>query len=188
MAIAGLMNPKKADNDVISVGGSKYFSTFYGYYMLEAMAMAGNYQGAMDRISEYWGAMLDLGATTFWEQWNAITPDGEIRDPSMNHYAYGAIGNFLYRRILGMEAIAGGYRKFRVKPLLGGGITWAKGHTHTAYGKTEVGWYVEKEQFHIHVTVPVSTECELVMPSGKVYRITSGQYHYSEKLGKECSI
>lgn len=43
------------------------FSTFYGYYMLEAMAMAGNYQGALDVIREYWGAMIDLGATSFWE-------------------------------------------------------------------------------------------------------------------------
>ena len=70
MAIAGLMDAKKADKEVIRVGGSQKYSTFYGYYMLEALAKAGNYQEALDRISEYWGAMLDLGATTFWEDFN----------------------------------------------------------------------------------------------------------------------
>ncbi len=47
--------------------GANDFATFYGYYMLEALAKAGKYQEAMDIISDYWGAMLDLGATTFWE-------------------------------------------------------------------------------------------------------------------------
>lgn len=161
-------------------------------YILFALADNGHADTAFRLLLQdtcpSWLYCVKMGATTFWEQWDAITPEGEIRDPSMNHYAYGAVGDFLYRRILGMEAIAGGYRKFRVKPLVGGGIAWAKGHTHTAYGKIEVGWYVEKDQFHIHVTVPVSTECELVIPSGKKHRITSGQHHYVEKLGKECSI
>jgi alpha-L-rhamnosidase len=48
----------------------KGFSTFYGYYVLNAMALAENYQGAINSIKEYWGAMLDLGATTFWEDFN----------------------------------------------------------------------------------------------------------------------
>ena len=161
-------------------------------YILFALADNGHADTAFRLLLQdtcpSWLYCVKMGATTFWERWNAITPEGEVRDPSMNHYAYGAVGDFLYRRILGMEAIAGGYRKFRVKPLLGGGITWAKGHTQTAYGKIEVSWYVEEDQFTINVTVPVSAECELVMPSGKKHRITSGQYHYSEKLGKECSV
>src|SRR3546814_817081 len=70
MALVGMMPAKQADNEVLSVGGAANFSTFYGYYMLQAMAKAGNYGGAMDVIREYWGAMLDLGATTFWEDFN----------------------------------------------------------------------------------------------------------------------
>lgn len=70
MSLVGLMDSKKAYTDVLSIGGAKNFSTFYGYYMLEAMAKAGRYQEAMEVISSYWGAMLDLGATTFWEDFN----------------------------------------------------------------------------------------------------------------------
>src|SRR5690606_29396105 len=59
-----------ANDEVLAVGGAKNFSTFYGYYMLQAMAKAGNYKGALNAIRSYWGAMLDLGATTFWEDFN----------------------------------------------------------------------------------------------------------------------
>ncbi len=129
-----------------------------------------------------WLYCVKMGATTFWEQWNAITPEGEVRDPSMNHYAYGAVGDFLYRRVLGLEPTEGGYRKFRVQPLLGGGITWAKGHTQTAYGTITVHWQIEDGQFMIHVDVPVSSKCELVMPSGAVVALTSGSHIYKEPL------
>lgn len=70
MAIAGLMDAKQACNEVVSVGGGKGFSTFYGYYMLEALAKAGEYEKAMEIIKTFWGGMLDLGATTFWEDFN----------------------------------------------------------------------------------------------------------------------
>lgn len=70
MAIAGLMDPQQACDEVVSVGGGKGFSTFYGYYMLETLAKAGEYEKAIDIINTFWGAMLDLGATTFWEDFN----------------------------------------------------------------------------------------------------------------------
>ncbi|MDR3244863.1 MAG: alpha-L-rhamnosidase, partial [Prevotellaceae bacterium] len=64
LALADMLPAKKADEEVISVGGAKDFSTFYGYYMLQAQAKAGNYQAAIDNISRFWGGMLDMGATT----------------------------------------------------------------------------------------------------------------------------
>lgn len=89
LSITGMLNPNKAYEEVLSLGGAKNFSTFYGYYMLEAMAKAGKYQEAMDVISTYWGAILDLGATTFWEDFNMdwlhnagrideLIPDGKV--------------------------------------------------------------------------------------------------------------
>lgn len=70
MTLAGLTDAKKADRDILSFNGGHGFSTFYGYLMLEAMARAEDWQGALDIIRSYWGAMLDLGATTFWEDFN----------------------------------------------------------------------------------------------------------------------
>lgn len=87
MTLAGLTNAKKADKDILSYNGGHGFSTFYGYIMLEAMACAGDWQGALDIIRNYWGAMIDLGATTFWEDFNldwlpnAATGDNALQSP-----------------------------------------------------------------------------------------------------------
>lgn len=70
MALAGLMPAVKANSEVISVGGTQGFSTFYGYYMLQAKALAGDYDAAIENIRTYWGGMLDMGATTFWEDFD----------------------------------------------------------------------------------------------------------------------
>ena len=143
MALAGLMKAEKADKEVLSVGGAKNFSTFYGYYMLEAMAKAGNYQGAMDIISEYWGAMLDLGATTFWEDFNIdwmenaarideLVPEGKV-DVHSSYGGYCYVGfrhsfchgwasgptSWLSRYVLGVQVLEPGCRKVRIEPHLG---------------------------------------------------------------------
>ena len=70
MALAGLGDAAALNRDVMAVDGAKRMSTFYGYYVLQARAKAGDYQGCLDAIRTYWGAMLDLGATTFWEDFN----------------------------------------------------------------------------------------------------------------------
>ena len=143
MALAGLMKAEKADKEVLSVGGAKNFSTFYGYYMLEAMAKAGNYQGAMDIISEYWGAMLDLGATTFWEDFNIdwmenaarideLVPEGKV-DVHSSYGGYCYVGfrhsfchgwasgptAWLSRYVLGVQVLEPGCRKVKIEPHLG---------------------------------------------------------------------
>ena len=157
MALAGLINAEKVDKEVLSVGGSRNFSTFYGYYMLEAMAMAGNYQGAMDVISEYWGAMLDLGATTFWEDFNIewtknaarideLVPEGKV-DVHRNYgdYCYKGFRHslchgwasgptaWLSRHVLGVEVVEPGFKKVRIVPHLGN-LNWVEGTFPTPMG------------------------------------------------------
>ncbi len=157
LSLAGLMNPQKANDEYLAVDGAHGFSTFYGYYMLEAMAKAGNYQGAMDVISEYWGAMLDLGATTFWEDFNIdwlenagrideLVPDGKIDIHSSyggycyrgfrHSFAHGwASGptSWLTRHVLGVEVLEPGARVVRIKPNLGE-LQWVKGTFPTPQG------------------------------------------------------
>ena len=70
MALAGLGDAVALNRKVMAVDGAKRMSTFYGYYVLQARAKAGDYQGCLDCIRDYWGAMLDLGATTFWEDFD----------------------------------------------------------------------------------------------------------------------
>jgi hypothetical protein len=157
MALAGLMKAEKADKEVLSVGGAKNFSTFYGYYMLEAMAKAGNYQGAMDIISEYWGAMLDLGATTFWEDFNIdwmenaarideLVPKGKV-DVHSSYGGYCYVGfrhsfchgwasgptAWLSRYVLGVQVLEPGCRKVKIEPHLGN-LNRVEGSFPTPYG------------------------------------------------------
>ena len=157
MALAGLMKAVKADKEVLSVGGAKNFSTFYGYYMLEAMAKAGNYQGAMDIISEYWGAMLDLGATTFWEDFNIdwmenaarideLVPEGKV-DVHSSYGGYCYVGfrhsfchgwasgptAWLSRYVLGVQVLEPGCRKVKIEPHLGN-LNRVEGSFPTPYG------------------------------------------------------
>lgn len=158
MAIAGLMPPDKACNDYVSVGGPKGFSTFFGYYMLEALAMAGHYDEAMDIISKYWGGMLDMGATTFWEDFDLdwtknagrideFTPEGK-KDIHRDFGAYCYAGfrhslchgwasgptAWMSTHVLGVEILEPGCRRVRVVPHLGK-LQWAEGAFPTEYGQ-----------------------------------------------------
>ena len=127
-----------------------------------------------------WLYEVKMGGTTFWEQWNAILPDGTVRDPSLNHYAYGAVGDFLYRRVLGIEPLEGGYRKYKFCPIIGGGITCAKGKITTPYGNIKASWKIENEVFYAEIDVPVSCKCEFVSPSGEQVTFLSGEHEFSE--------
>ncbi len=157
LAITGMLDPQTAYTDVLSVGGPKNFSTFYGYYMLEAMAKAGKYQEALEIISTYWGAMLDLGATTFWEDFNMdwlqnagrideITPPGKVDI----HAAYGDycyVGHrhsfchgwasgptvWLSQHVLGIQLAGPGGKTFRIRPNLGN-LSFAEGTYPTSLG------------------------------------------------------
>ena len=189
---AGENRQRMADNlnRLVKDNGYRLSTGFPGTpYILFALADNGHKDTAFRLLLQEdcpsWLYCVKMGATTFWEQWNTITPESEIREPSMNHYAYGAVGDFFYRRILGIEATSGGYRNFRVKPVSGGGIGWAKGGVQTPYGMIAVSWHIENDEFTISAEVPVSTECELIMPSGKKIRLTSGIHIHSEKITKE---
>lgn len=161
MAIAGLLEPEQACDEVIAVGGGKGFSTFYGYYMLEALARAGEYEKAMDIIDRFWGAMLDLGATTFWEDFNLDwIPDAAPIDepvPAGKKDIHGDFGAYCYPgfrhslchgwasgpttwlsdHVLGIKIMDVERKKVSIEPHLGK-LNWAKGTYPTPWGIIEV--------------------------------------------------
>lgn len=161
MALTGMVSPEKANKDVLAVGGAKNFSTFYGYYMLQAMAKANNYQGALDVIRNYWGAMLDLGATTFWEDFNMewlpnasrideLVPEGK-KDIHGDYGAYCYVGlrhslchgwasgptTWLTEHVLGIKVVEAGSKTVLVDPHLGD-LEYAEGTFPTPYGNIHV--------------------------------------------------
>ena len=129
-----------------------------------------------------WIYQVRHGATTMWEQWSSIQEDGSIRESSLNHYAYGAVGDFFYRRICGLEATDPGYRRFIVSPLPGGGLTFAKCEHESPFGTIRVRWEIEDGKFKLNVSVPVSCRCEATLPGGETHEFGSGDHAYEVLL------
>ena len=160
LGLSGLLDPHEAAQ-VILANGPEGFATFMGYSMLEALALDGKYAEAQDLISAYWGAMLDLGATSYWENFNyaeaagagridEIVPEGkyDIHADGGDHcyvglrqslcHGWGAgPTTWLSMRVLGIEPAAPGFRKVRIRPHLGR-LEWAEGSFPTPYGVIKV--------------------------------------------------
>ena len=98
MALANLEDAREINTEILTRDGVERMSTFYGYYILEAMAKAGDYDGALKVIRDYWGWMLDLGATTFWEDFdiNDVANSGRIDEliPSTHFDIHGDFGEY----------------------------------------------------------------------------------------------
>jgi len=131
-----------------------------------------------------WLYTVNAGGTTTWERWDALNPDGSIRADtipdmvSFNHYAYGAVGDFFYRRTLGLEPLEAGYGKFQVKPNPGP-LTWAEGSLITKFGKIAIRWERIDGTFTLNITVPEGTECEIVLPNGEAHMVASGSHEFT---------
>ena len=137
-----------------------------------------------------WLYEVKAGATTIWERWDGLDENGQcpIGDDgtdkmiSYNHYASGAVGDFLYRRVAGLEPLEAGYRRFAVRPLVGGGLTWASAWVETPYGRAAVDWKTENGTLSVTVAVPVGASCELTLPDGSHTIYGSGTHTCSCKL------
>lgn len=135
-----------------------------------------------------WLYEVEHGATTVWEGWDAITPDGKIKPLSMNHYAPGAVVSFLFSHCAGIRPTAPGFKKLDIRPVPGGGLTYAKAEYDSVNGKISSDWKIADGQFSITVEVPEKAEADLYLPDGTVYRnATSGRYYceIAGNYGKE---
>ena len=116
-----------------------------------------------------WLYPVTQGATTIWERWDGQKPDGSFQTTEMNsfnHYAYGAIGGWMYNYIAGIadnEAYPG-YKEFLLDPHVGGGLTSAEGHLETMYGRIESRWELKDSTFYYHVEIPVNTSAQVMLP------------------------
>ena len=161
LALGGLRDAKEMYRDVLGRNGHNGVSTFYGYYMLEAMSAAGEGRRALDTVRDYWGAMLDMGATSFWEDFNVAWTNNATRLDALPEAGkkdiHGDFGEFCYpgyrhslchgwsagpaawciNHVLGLEALDAGCRTVRVKPFLGD-LAWAEGALATPRGPVRV--------------------------------------------------
>jgi len=124
-----------------------------------------------------WLYPVTKGATTIWERWDGQKPDGSFQDVGMNsfnHYAYGAIGDWMYRVVAGLEIDeqAPGYKHIVMAPQPGGGLSSAKASIDSMYGKVESGWEIDDKQITVKVDVPVNTRATVRLPGTKLEDVT----------------
>ncbi|MDX1936764.1 MAG: family 78 glycoside hydrolase catalytic domain [Flavihumibacter sp.] len=128
-----------------------------------------------------WLYPVKMGATTIWERWDGIKPDGSFQVPSMNsfnHYAYGAIGDWMYRVAAGLDTktTGPGYQQIVIQPQPGGSFSFVNATLNTYYGKTSSAWKLEGGQLYMDVEVPANTQATVYIPTKDAATITeSGQ-------------
>ena len=135
-----------------------------------------------------WLYPITKGATTIWERWDGIKPDGSFQDPGMNsfnHYAYGAIGNWLYRVVAGIEIDpeSPGYKHFIIRPRPGGGLTSASAKHHSMYGTIESSWKLENRKFSLSVTIPPNTTTTIFLPDARLNEVTESGKPVKNAMG-----
>jgi hypothetical protein len=124
-----------------------------------------------------WGYEVAMGATTMWERWNSIMPDGSFGDVGMNsfnHYAYGAVGDWMYQNIGGIRADRPGYRRSVIAPTVGGGLSSAEGSLDTVYGELSSSWQQTEDGIEMQAGVPVNTTAEVHVPADSRWAVTEG--------------
>lgn len=117
-----------------------------------------------------WFYSINQGATTIWERWNSYSKEeGYNPQPmnSLNHYAYGAIGQWMYERIGGIEPLEPGYKMIRIAPMPGGGLTTAKTSYDSPYGLISSSWNIKDEIFTMDITIPTNTTALVLVPNPK---------------------
>ena len=155
-------------------------------YLCHALSDSGAHDTAsalfMRKDMPSWLYAVKMGATTIWERWDAILPDGTMQHPgmnSLNHYAYGSIGDWMYRKIGGINQLEAGYRRFYVRPMFVRGIEEACTELESPYGRIRSYWSCRNKRIRVEVSVPANTTAMIYLPEREdVQEVGSGDYLY----------
>jgi alpha-L-rhamnosidase len=153
----------------------------------DALVAAGEVDGMYHLLTQpkcpSWLYPVTMGATSMWERWDSMLPDGSINTGDMtsfNHYALGAVADFLHRRVAGLAPGAPGYRTIDVRPIPGGGLTSAAATYRTPHGDAKVSWTRVDGVFSLEVDVPDGCDAVVALPDGSHEQsVAAGTHHFS---------
>jgi alpha-L-rhamnosidase len=153
------------------------------YRMMLELTRAGHNEVAYQLINHTsfpsWGYSIENGATTIWERWDGYVKGRGFQDKGMNsfnHYAIGAVGEWMYRVILGInnDDAKPAYEHFVIRPVPGGGLRWARGSYNSIRGKIEVSWREENGTLRLEVTIPANTAATVYVPKKAAGKVIEG--------------
>ncbi|WP_430645514.1 family 78 glycoside hydrolase catalytic domain [Agromyces sp. GXS1127] len=131
----------------------------------------------LERECPSWLYPVTMGATTVWERWDSMLPDGTINPGEMtsfNHYALGAVADWIYQVVGGIRPAAAGYTRVRIQPVPGPGITWAETSYESRHGMISATWHTDDGGFTLDVALPDGLPAEIVLPDGRVEQVVGG--------------
>lgn len=188
--VFGLLEPEEMSwagkrlAELVASSGHHISTGFAGTpFISDALTITGHIDDAYSLLLQQecpsWLYPVTMGATTIWERWDSMLPDGSINPGDMtsfNHYALGAVADWMHRVIGGISPIEPGYKRVLIAPCPGGGITWANTSLETPHGKLTVRWNIEEELLHLRVNLPQGTSA-LVRIRQTEHQLTPGSHN-----------
>ncbi len=173
--------------DLVRISGFRIATGFVGTPLVcDALTSTGHldvaYRLLMQTQCPSWLYPVTMGATTIWERWDSLLPDGSVNPGEMtsfNHYALGAVADFLHGTLAGLAPAAPGYRRIRVAPRPGAGLTHASAEHETPYGPAAVAWSRSGGNLTVTVSVPPGTTAEVSLPSGEPVEVGAGMHTFT---------
>lgn len=152
-------------------------------FILDALSSTGHLEEAyrllLQRECPSWLYPVTMGATTIWERWDSMLPDRSVNTGEMtsfNHYALGAVADWMHRVVGGISPLAPGYSRLLIAPQPGGGLTWARCSLHTPRGLASVFWEEGERGLRLEITVPEGTTALVRLPDGSVREVPAGAH------------
>ena len=185
-------------DDELSATGGKLRTGFVGTaYLNRTLSLNGYNKRAYQLLlnEEYpgWLYEVNLGATTVWERWNSLLPDGSISDTgmnSLNHYAYGAVMEWVYRDVAGINPVedAPGFRKALLRPMPDYTLPKVSAKYNSAVGWYESSWEIRKNLFVWDVKIPFGAEAVVVFPNGNADELAKAHPELEIKVCEKGNV
>ncbi|MFJ2263754.1 family 78 glycoside hydrolase catalytic domain [Streptomyces sp. NPDC087844] len=172
--------------DLVAEGGHRIGTGFLGTpQVCDAMTDTGHvdtaYRLLTQRACPSWLYQVDMGATTVWERWDSMLPDRDVNPGEMtsfNHYALGAVADWMHRTVAGLAAAGPGYRRLLIRPRPGGGLTWARAEHDSPYGRIETGWRITGGTLLVDLLVPPDVTALVDLPGMEDVEVGPGRHSF----------
>jgi len=180
-------------SQLVADAGNRIATGFAGTPAVsDALTMTGHTDRAYDLLLERecpsWLYAVDQGATTIWERWDALQPDGTVNPGTMtsfNHYALGAVADWMHRTIAGLQAATPGYREITFAPRPGGGITEASARHESPYGTVAISWIATADGLDVVMTVPTGSTARLELTGAAPIELGPGEHYFFQPTGSD---